>query len=92
MTPTTDPRTEEAAARRQLRNAEKGRKANADSERWRKVKESAKRTGCKCELRRGMSYRELVDLGSGCTGSDRFRAGWVCPTLDLYRRLVGRPG
>lgn len=87
----TDPRAEEAAARHRLRNAEKGRKARqakVDSERWQRVRDRQKRSGCKCELRPGMSAHELADLGSGCTAHRHF----VCPTLDLYRRLVGRAG
>jgi hypothetical protein len=56
--------------------------------------------GCRCEelgLRAGMPARELVELGSGCTGQTidgrtvggRTGAGWVCNALDTIRRRYG---
>lgn len=88
---TADPQTEEREARTLLRRAEKARRvrqSKVDSERWAKVREY-RGTNCRCELRPGMSYYELVELGAGCTGSDAVgRPGWVCPVLDFYRQLV----
>lgn len=83
---TADPQTEEREARTLLRHAKKARKvrqSNVDLERWRKVREYRRGSDCRCELRPGMSYRELIGLGSGCTAGR-----WVCPVLDYYRQLV----
>lgn len=58
--------------------------------------------GCRCEelgLEAGMPVRELVFLGSGCTGETidgrrvagrgPGRGGWVCNALDTIRRRYG---
>lgn len=56
---------------------------------------------CRCEelgLRAGMPVKELIVLGSGCTGETMFGArlrparepGWVCNRLDRIRRRYGK--
>jgi hypothetical protein len=61
---------------------------------------AARYRDCRCEelgLEAGMATRELVLLGSGCTGETidgrRVRplgsGGWVCPRLDTIRRHYG---
>lgn len=65
---------------------------------WEDVEVSRKRTGCTCPIEAGMDYRALRPLGAGCTDfppnyklGDEGNFGYVCPSLDLYRRLVGYP-
>lgn len=86
MTPQEEERQARARLRR-LAKARRVRQAKASSTVWAKVREHRRATGCTCDLRPGMSWSELLDLGAGCT-ADRH---WVCSTLDLYRSLVRRP-
>lgn len=72
--------------------AAKTRAKNKADRIWTEVRASIKRTGCRCDIRKGMTYDQLRKLNGGCTDYHGHQGGrWVCPTLDLYRRLVGYP-
>ena len=58
---------------------------------WEEVERRIETYNCRCELQPNMSYEQLIELESGCTGSVARRKrgidmpGWVCPVLDYYR-------
>lgn len=52
---------------------------------WETVYRRKESEGCRCPIRRDMTYRELVDLESGCRGTKAGGPGWVCEVLDFYR-------
>lgn len=81
-----------------LERGDQGRRHKAEHELLRKVTEADvaltrnEFQSCKCEdhgLHSGMSVDALMRLGSGCTGGDGFRQGWVCPRLVRLRRIYG---
>lgn len=77
----------ERRAREQLRRVRRAQRAKASkhtAEVWAKVKAARRQHRCSCELHRGMTLAELNQLDGCCTPR------WVCPVLDLYRRLVSR--
>lgn len=47
-------------------------------------------SGCRCNIQPEMGAAQLLALQEGCTGGDRYRAGWVCPVLDWWRQRVRR--
>lgn len=57
---------------------------------WAEVqrKQEASWPVCTCELRRGMTWDDLLELEEGCT--HRLHR-YICPVLDFYRRSVGIP-
>jgi hypothetical protein len=70
-----------------LAKARRVRQAKAKQNLWAKVREHKQATKCTCDLRPGMTWEDLRELGAGCT-ADRY---FVCSTLDCYRALVTRP-
>lgn len=70
-----------------LDKARKVRSDRAAAEIWKQVSSSQERNHCKCALHEGMSRDDLDAITPtwGCVSSGR----WICPALDLYRRLVG---
>jgi len=73
-----------------------------DAQIWESVKEYQQHNHCRCELRPGMSHDELmygvvahspsgelIPEGRGCKSTPEF--GWICESLDYYRRMVSRP-
>ncbi len=63
--------------------AKKARRYNREV--WEHVLELQKFYGCRCELEPGMSERQIIEMGAGCTSGR-----WVCPVLVYYRRAVER--
>lgn len=57
---------------------------------WEEVRGRQAERGCRCDLRSGMSERELIALGTGCTGGQGLSPGYVCEVLLDYRRRVAR--
>jgi hypothetical protein len=83
---------DERRARTRHRALEKARRAKIRLKQgmvWRHVKAAIRLHGCTCDLRPGMSWEQLLELGEGCTGKRAH--GYVCPALDCYRRLLGVP-
>ena len=48
----------------------------------------AREVGCKCDLRPGMTYRELLEMEEGCRRGTFGCPGWICSALDKYREQV----
>lgn len=90
--PIADPRTEERAARDELRRVRRLQAGAAQARRraWRQQLRNAVRdTGgrwpeCRCDLRGVTTADQLHSMGCGCT--DPF---YCCPRLDAIRRRVG---
>lgn len=89
--------TDEELAIQRAANLEKARlasmakaKAEKDARIWPSVNRRITATKCKCHLVPGMNKYDLLPLGAGCTALPD-GPGWVCPALDLYRRLIENP-
>lgn len=102
MPKTTTPKDEEKQAKQNIANLEKARIARTKAARKRKwddiwpgIQRIVKATDCTCGLKKGMTDKQIKDLGGGCTDTleRSFIAGngqgrWVCPALDQLRRLL----
>lgn len=53
---------------------------------WEQIKEFKAQKHCKCPLRKGMTWWDLLALGTGC-GNEAL----ICPVLARYRDKVGYP-
>jgi hypothetical protein len=90
MTAPTTPRTEELAARDQLRAIERARAAKTKANARRRadvIREELARPRakeCRCPIAPQSTLEQLRALGAGCTAGR-----WVCPTLDAIRRRLG---
>lgn len=60
---------------------------------WSQVMSRMRESRCKCDLRSGMEWDDLIGLEEGCCGTRQSGGAkhWVCPALDFYRRTVGVP-
>jgi hypothetical protein len=94
----TTPKQEEKAAKKKTDNLAKAREARAKAaharkwnELWPIVLKRKDIYGCTCEIKRGMTLKDLNKLGGGCTDnpSRGFHTNgegrWVCPVLDSLR-------
>jgi hypothetical protein len=95
------PAEEERRADQRRRNLDKAREARLaklkierDKKIWTIIGAMKKRRGCRCKFRKGWTWEQLRPLNAGCTDSENSgldQAGWVCPTLDAYRRYLEDP-
>jgi hypothetical protein len=95
------PAQEEKTAKKKAAALAKARKARAEAAHARKwdaiwpgTLKAIKRNHCTCDIRKGMTHKELKALGGGCThrplGSNEMpgdRVRYVCPVLDATRQV-----